>query len=171
MSISTPRRSEMSSSFAGDTTQTASTQKQRPFRDDQIMDDQIGPDWGDQDGQYHGEDEAQQQVEHYEQQVVPDHRQIKDKEEEPDHIDDVVNISRVTKLLKKRMREPKNIPKLVKAWKGHIKAAKRIEKALDKMGCKVRAMADTSSSEDVVHTAAINQQFMQLSAKMGMNNN
>ena len=68
------------------------------------------------------------------------------------------------------MREPKNIPKLVRAWKGHIKAAKRIEKALDKMGCKVRAMADSSSSEDVVDTALINQQFVQLSAKMGTNN-
>ena len=69
-------------------------------------------------------------------------------------------MTRVTKLLKKRMREPKNIPKLVKAWKGHIKAAKRIEKALDKMGYKVKVMADTSSSEDVVDASLISQQFM-----------
>ena len=121
------------------------------------MDDQVSPDWGGQDGHYQGEDEAQQEAEQSEHHVVQDDRQIKEKEEEPDHVDDVVNISRVTKLLKKRMREPKNIPKLVRAWKGHMKAAKRIEKALDKMGCKVRAMADSSSSEDVVDTAMISQ--------------
>ena len=69
------------------------------------------------------------------------------------------------------MRDPKNIPNLVREWKGHIKAAKRIEKALAKMGCKVRAMASSSSSEDEGDRSLIGQQFAQISAKMGADNN
>ena len=107
MSISTPQRSPKASATAGDTTQTASTQKQMAFRDDQIMDDQDDPVWVDHD-------DPEQEAEQSEQQIVQAHRQVKEKEKEPDPVNDVVHFSRVAKLLKKRMREPKNIPKLVK---------------------------------------------------------
>ena len=134
--------------MTAETTQTTSAQKPKGYRDDQIMDDQDNHDYGDEENNEPDDGEDQQVADQPEQQLDRVDRQGREKVEEPDLVADVVHMARVTKVLKKRMRDPKNIPKLVREWKNHMKAAKRIEKALSKMGCQVRAMADSSSSGD-----------------------
>ena len=156
--------------------QATSTKKTKPFRDDKIMDDQHDPvranehqDYGDQQDLEDQDMQVIPQVKDFEEYPNNANQEFFDKEPQSDIVDKVVKTDRFTKVLKKRVRDPKNIPILVKAWKDHIKQAKRIEKALEKMGYKVKASPDLSSSEDEVEMNIIGKEFMQISAKSGMN--
>ena len=74
--------------------------------------------------------------------------QVRDREEEMDLVEQVIKTSKIQRRLKKRQRNAHNIPPLVQAHRYHLKKAKRIEKALTKMGYQVKEPSDSESSGD-----------------------
>ena len=83
-------------------------------------------------------------------------------------VDQVLKTSQTQRILKKRQRNANNIPPLLKAYKHHMLRAKRIQKALAKMGCQAKDPTDSEDSGDSPHTVDFAVKFMKLQPQSDM---
>ena len=86
-----------------------------------------------------------------------------------DIVEQVIKTSKIQRVLKKRQRNAHNIPPLVEAHKFHMKKAKRIAKALAKMGFKVKDPSSSESSGDGQDVDDAVVKFMKLPPQGDMN--
>lgn len=88
---------------------------------------------------------------------------------QPDLVDQVLQTFAYNKQIKKRIKDPSNMPHLIRTRLRLLKEARRIEKVLLKMGYNPRAQQSSSDDELAEDFEDVDQSSAQISPKFRAN--